>query len=104
MESTQAQENMDIPEDMSRSQSPQRSDEGTPQRRRRGEGIPQCNEPLRSSTQHIQTPIRYKDYALMSQVMTIFEPLNYEQAKNHKEWMEAMEEEYDSIMKNETWE
>ena len=36
--------------------------------------------------------------------MTVFEPLNYEQAKNHKEWMEAMKEEYDSIMKNETWE
>lgn len=36
--------------------------------------------------------------------MTIFEPLNYEQAKTHKEWMEAMKEEYDSIMKNETWE
>jgi len=40
----------------------------------------------------------------MSQAITIFEPLNYEQAKNHKEWMEAMQEEYDSIMKNETWE
>jgi len=40
----------------------------------------------------------------MSQVMTVFEPLNYEQAKNHKEWVEAMKEEYDSIMKNETWE
>eukprot|EP00253_Pinus_taeda_P023259 PITA_23259 len=40
----------------------------------------------------------------MSQVMTVFEPLNYEQAKNHKEWMEAMKEEYDYVMKNETWE
>ncbi len=48
--------------------------------------------------------MRYKDYALISQIMTVFEPLNYEQAKNHKEWMEAMKEEYDSIMKNETWE
>ena len=36
--------------------------------------------------------------------MTVFEPLNYEQDKNHKEQMEAMKEEYDSIMKNETWE
>lgn len=36
--------------------------------------------------------------------MIAFEPLNYEQAKNYKEWMEAMKEEYDFIMKNETWE
>jgi len=36
--------------------------------------------------------------------MIVFEPLNYEQAKNHKVWMESMKKEYDSIMKNETWE
>eukprot|EP00253_Pinus_taeda_P003621 PITA_03621 len=35
LESTQAQEQMHIPEDIPKSQSPQRSDEGTPQRRRR---------------------------------------------------------------------
>jgi hypothetical protein len=36
--------------------------------------------------------------------MNVVEPLNYEQAKDHKEWMDAMKEEYDSIIKNETWE
>lgn len=104
VESTQAQEHLDILEDMSWSQIPQRSDEGTPQRRRRGEGNPQCNEPLRRSTRQIQAPTKYKYYALMSQLMTIFEHLNYEPYKDHKEWVDAMKEEYDSIMKNETWE
>ena len=46
----------------------------------------------------------YKDYALMTQVMNIVEPISYEQAKNHKEWNTTMNEEYESIMKNETWE
>ena len=84
MESTQVQEHMDIPKDTSRNQSPQRSDEVIPQRRK-GEGTPQSNEPLRRSTRHIKAPIRYRDCALMSQVMTVFEPLNYEESKNHKE-------------------
>lgn len=34
VEATQVQEHMDIPKDTSRNQSPQRSDEGIPQRRR----------------------------------------------------------------------
>ena len=36
--------------------------------------------------------------------MNVVEPISYEQAKNHKEWNNAMNEEYESIMKNETWE
>ena len=40
----------------------------------------------------------------MTQVMNTIEPANYQQAKEHKVWMDAMKEEYDSIMKNETWE
>jgi hypothetical protein len=36
--------------------------------------------------------------------MNVVEPLNYEQAKDHKEWMDSMKEEYESIIKNETWE
>ena len=46
----------------------------------------------------------YKDYALMTQVMNIVEPISYEQAKSHKDQNTAMNEEYESIMKNETWE
>jgi hypothetical protein len=41
---------------------------------------------------------------MMTQVMSVEEPLNFEQEKYHKEWMNVMKEEYDSIMKNETWE
>jgi hypothetical protein len=59
----------------------------------------QSSETLHRSTRKIQTPIRYKYYALMTQVMSVEEPLNFEQAKDHKEWMSAMQEEYDSIMK-----
>ena len=44
----------------------------------------------------------YKDCALMTQLMNVVEPISYEQAKNHKEWNTAMNEEYESIMKNET--
>ena len=39
----------------------------------------------------------------MSQVMTIEEPLNFEQEKEHKKWMKAMQKKYDSIMKNDMW-
>jgi len=72
----------------------------TPQSRRRDAST---KTPRRTSRQ-IHTPIRYKDYALMTQVMNTIEPENYQQAKEHKVWMDAMKEEYDSIMKNETWE
>ena len=58
----------------------------------------------RKSSGTIQVPSRYKDYALMTQVMNIVEPISYEQAKNHKEWNTTMNEEYESIMENETWE
>ena len=73
------------------------SRDGTPQRRRRNES----NEIPRRSSQQIQIPSRYKDYALIMQVMNVVEPVNYEQAKDHKEWRNAMNEEYESIMKNE---
>jgi len=58
----------------------------------------------RRSSRTIQVPSRYKDYALMTQVMNVVEPVTYKQAKEHKEWKNAMNEEYESIMRNETWE
>jgi hypothetical protein len=69
---------------------------------RRGEGTPQRSEELRRTTRQSKTLV--KDCALITQAMNVVEPLNYEQAKDHKEWMDAMKEEYDSIIKNETWE
>jgi len=59
--------------------------------------------PRRSSRQS-QVPVRYKDYALMSPVMNVVEPSSYEEAKKYEEWRNAMNEEYNSIMKNDTWE
>ena len=35
--------------------------------------------------------------------MNVVEPVNYDQAKDHKEWKNAMNDEYESIMKNDTW-
>ena len=78
--------------------SPRRG-EYSPQSRRRDESI---EGPRRSSWQ-TQPPVRYKDYAFMSQVMNVVEPLDFEQAKEHKEWRDAMNEEYDGILRNETW-
>jgi len=36
--------------------------------------------------------------------MNVVELLNFEQAKEHREWRDVMREEYDSIIKNEAWE
>jgi hypothetical protein len=36
--------------------------------------------------------------------MNVIKPLNFEQAKEHKEWRGAMNEEYEFIIKNNTWE
>src|SRR5579859_3563479 len=56
-----------------------------------------------------QPPKRYS--AMITRVMTLDnkeEPITYQQAINHpyhgKEWEIAAQEEYDSLMKNETWE
>jgi hypothetical protein len=39
----------------------------------------------------------------MSHVMNVVETVNYDQAKEHKEWINSMDDEYDSLMKNQTW-
>jgi len=36
--------------------------------------------------------------------MNVLKPVNYEQGKEHEECRNAMNEEYDSLMKNKTWE
>jgi len=40
----------------------------------------------------------------MSQVMNVVEPQHYDEAEEYEEWINAMNEEYNSIMKNDTWE
>ena len=36
--------------------------------------------------------------------MNVTEPVKYEQAKYKEEWVNVMNEEYNSLMKNQTWE
>ena len=43
------------------------------------------------------------NYALMSQVLAVQEPTTLVEAQEDERWVEAMELEYDSIMKNQTW-
>ena len=59
---------------------------------------------LRRSSRQIRLLERYKDYALMSSISSVIEPMNFDEANEHDEWRHAMEEEYESIMKNNTWE
>jgi hypothetical protein len=57
---------------------------------------------LGRSSRQIQLPERYKDYALMSIILNVIEPMSFDEANEHDEWRNAMEEEYESIMKNNT--
>jgi hypothetical protein len=59
---------------------------------------------LRRSSRQIWFPERYKNYALMSSISNVIEPMSFDEANEHDEWRNAMEEEYESIMKNNTWE
>jgi hypothetical protein len=59
---------------------------------------------FRRSSGQIWLPERYKDYALMSSISNFIEPMSFDEANEHDEWRNAMEEEYESIMKNNTWE
>jgi len=43
------------------------------------------------------------NYALMSQVLAVQEPTTIAEAQEDERWVEAMDLEYDSIMKNHTW-
>ena len=48
-------------------------------------------------------PAKLKDYALMSKILNIVEPSNYEEASKSDEWRAAMHEEMESIYRNHTW-
>jgi len=80
---------------MSTSSSSESSQGGdTPQNQRIMDGPP---TPRRSSRQ-TRLPERYRDYALMSNIMNVEEPIDYEQAKLHEPWINAMNDQYASIM------
>ena len=46
----------------------------------------------RRSRRQTHTPIRCRDYVLMDNVINVVEPLNYEQVKDKKEWVNPMNE------------
>ena len=47
--------------------------------------IPSKNDAIRRYTRQIKAPIRYNDYGLMTQIMSVDEPQNFEEAKDKKE-------------------
>ena len=44
------------------------------------------NNQLSRSSRQIQLPERYKDYALMSSIPNVIEPMNFDEANEHDEW------------------
>ena len=56
--------------------------EDTIESRRIMDGTLAGNEILRRSTRQTRPPPRYNDYALMSNLMNISEPMNYKQDKD----------------------
>eukprot|EP00253_Pinus_taeda_P018459 PITA_18459 len=57
----------------------------------------------RRSGRKTQLPLKLRNYALMSKVLNIVEPSNYKEASQFKEWRAAMNEEMESILRNDTW-
>jgi hypothetical protein len=57
----------------------------------------------RRSGRKTRLPERLKGYALMSKILNIVEPSNYEEASKSDEWRAAMHEEIESIYRNHTW-
>jgi hypothetical protein len=62
------------------------------------------NNQLRRSSRQVRLPEKYRDYAVMSNISNVIELMSFDEANEHGEWRNAMEEEYESIMKNNTWE
>lgn len=52
----------------------------------------------------IKKPKRYSGYADYLSKLIEEEPSTFEEVVNHQEWKYSMNEEYQSIMKNEVWE
>ena len=79
------------------------SDDETTEDRRIIDGTPVGTVIPRRSTRQTHPLVKFRDYALMISIMNVIEPLSYEQAKDKEEWVTAMNEEYNSIMRNKTW-
>ena len=60
--------------------------------------------PLKRSGRKVQMPARYRKNAFITSMMNVVEPSSYKEANESNEWKIAMEQEYDSIIRNNTWE
>ena len=47
---------------------------------------------------------RYRENAFITRMMNAVEPSSYKEANECSEWKTTMEQEYDSIIRNNTWE
>ena len=67
------------------------------------DGTPTGTVVPKGSTCQNHPPVNFRAYALMTSIINVIEPLNYEQANDKEEWVTAMNEEYNSIMRNKNW-
>eukprot|EP00253_Pinus_taeda_P017713 PITA_17713 len=63
----------------------------------------EATSPLRKSGRKVQLPTRYRENSFITSMMNVFEPSSYKETSQYSEWRAAMEEEYESILKNITW-
>jgi hypothetical protein len=57
---------------------------------------------LRRSSLQVRPPEKFKYYIIMSNISNVIEHMSFNEANEHGQWSKAMEEEYDTIMKNKT--
>ncbi len=49
-------------------------------------------------------PARYRENSFITSMMNVVEPYSYKEANESSEWKTTMKQEYDSIIRNNTWE
>lgn len=59
--------------------------------------------PIRRSGRNVQFPTSYSKNDFKISMMNVVKPSSYKEASQYSEWRAAMEEEYESILKNKTW-
>lgn len=59
----------------------------------------EATPPLRRSSRQTQLLARYRDTAFITSMLSVVEPYSYKEASQFSEWRAAMEEEYESILK-----
>lgn len=63
----------------------------------------EATTPLKRSSRKDQFPIRYMENAFINSMLNVFERSSYKEASQYSECRASVEEEYESILKNKTW-